>query len=134
MNNETFHSDYKKQVGFKITNNIQLKIKPFFYGRRMKEFKPIPDEIFSCHNQILGILADGSLVPCCLAYDSSIALGNVKQKNLFNILENNSFLKNLRDINGEKHITCKKCFGEPTNRGVFFRKIKFKFDEILGRI
>ena len=33
------------------------------------------------------------------------------------------FLKNLRTKNGEKHETCKKCFGEPTKRGAIARNI-----------
>ena len=42
---------------------------------------------FSCHNQILGILSDGNVLPCCLAYDDSISLGNIKEQKLFDILE-----------------------------------------------
>jgi len=126
-----FNIDYRKQTGFNITKNIKLKIKPFFYGRRMKDFKPIPSDIFTCGNQILGILADGSVLPCCLAYDDSISLGNIKKVNLYNILNNNIFLKDLRDINGNKHITCRKCFGEPTKRGVVFREIKFKLQNLF---
>ena len=44
--NNKFSIDYKKQSGFKITENIKLKIKPFFYGRRMKDFEPISNDIF----------------------------------------------------------------------------------------
>ncbi len=132
--NKKFDIDYKKQTGFKITENIKLKIKPFFYGRRMKVFQPIPGDIFSCHNQILGILSDGSVLPCCLAYDDSISLGNIKKNNLHNILDQNIFLKNLRDINGNKHLTCRKCFGEPTKRGVIFRQFKHKFQSIIKNI
>lgn len=124
--NKEFNIDYKKQTGFEITENIKLKIKPFFYGRRMSEFKPIPSNTFSCHNQILGILADGSILPCCLGYDDTISMGNIKQKSLFDILNDNKFLKDLRDLNGDKHITCRKCFGEPTKRGTIFRTIQSK--------
>jgi len=132
--NNKFSIDYKKQSGFKITENIKLKIKPFFYGRRMKDFEPIPSDIFSCHNQILGILSDGSVLPCCLAYDDSISLGNIKEQKLFDILNQNNFLKNLRDKKGEKHITCRKCFGEPTKRGVIFRKFKHKIQNFMNNI
>ena len=134
FNEDNFSVDYKKQTGFKITENIKLKIKPFFYGRRMKDFEPIRNDIFSCHNQILGILSDGNVLPCCLAYDDSISLGNIKKQNLFNILEQNDFLKNLRDKKGEKHITCRKCFGEPTKRGVVFRQFKYKIQNLISRL
>lgn len=132
--NGNFNLDYRKQAGFKISENIKLKIKPFFYGRRMNDFEPIPSNIFSCHNQILGILSDGSVLPCCLAYDDSISLGNIKEKNLYNILDQNIFLKNLRDKNGEKHITCRKCYGEPTKRGVIFRQLKFKIQNLMKNV
>ncbi len=132
--NGSFNLDYRKQAGFKISENIKLKIKPFFYGRRMKDFEPIPSDIFSCHNQILGILSDGSVLPCCLAYDDSISLGNIKEKNLYNILDQNIFLRNLRDKKGEKHITCRKCYGEPTKRGVIFRQLKSKIQNFMKSV
>ena len=36
--NKYFDNDYLKQDGFKIFDNITLKLKPFFYGRRINEF------------------------------------------------------------------------------------------------
>ena len=39
------------------------------------------------------------------------------------MLQNNLFLKNLREKGGKKHITCKKCFGDPTKRGAFVRNM-----------
>ena len=117
-----FSKQYIDQTGYKISNNITLKIKPFHYGRKIQDFYPINDN-FSCDSEILGILADGNVVPCCLAYDETISLGNIKKKNLESILENNIFIKNLRLKNGKKHDTCKKCFGEPTKRGAISRNI-----------
>ncbi len=131
LSKKNFDINYKKQSGLQITENIKLKIKPFFYGRRMKDFKPIPSDTFSCDSQILGILSDGNVLPCCLGYDDTISLGSIKNKNLFDILEDNIFLKNLRDTDGDKHITCRKCFGEPTQRGVIFRNFQFKFKKFV---
>ncbi len=121
--NINYLSDYWSQKGLKITENITIKIKPFFYGRRITEFKELPSKSFICNSEILGILANGSIVPCCLAYDDKISLGNVKKFKLKEVLEDNKFIKNLRSYNGKKHEVCKKCFGEPTKRGVFFRTI-----------
>jgi radical SAM protein with 4Fe4S-binding SPASM domain len=116
-----FDSDYIKQEGFKIFDNVIIKIKPFFYGRRIKDFYPINNN-FACNSQILGVLADGNVVPCCLAYDDSISLGKISQSNtLEKILQNNKFLRDLRTPGAEKHLTCKKCFGEPTKRGAYIR-------------
>ena len=121
--NKYFDNDYLKQDGFKIFDNITLKLKPFFYGRRINEFFPINNN-FSCNSSILGILADGNVVPCCLAYDESISMGKVNENDLQNILEKGqTFLKNLRNNKLEKHETCKKCFGEPTKRGVMVRNL-----------
>ena len=56
------------------------------------------------------------------SYEDSISLGNVKDFELKDILSNGeNFLFNLRNKNQKKHETCKKCFGEPTKRGVLFR-------------
>ena len=63
--NKYFDNDYLKQDGFKIFDNITLKLKPFFYGRRINEFFPINNN-FSCNSSILGILADGNVVPVAL--------------------------------------------------------------------
>ena len=125
-------SDYWSQVGLKIDKNITIKIKPFFYGRRITEFKELPSKSFICDSEILGILADGSIVPCCLAYDDKIALGNVKSLKLKEVLSNNQFIKNLRSYDGKKHEVCKKCFGEPTKRGIVFRSIYNQFKRFIN--
>ena len=67
----------------------------------------------------------------CLAYDDKIALGNVKNLKLKDVLNNNQFIKNLRSYEGKKHEVCKKCFGEPTKRGVVFRTIFNQFKKGL---
>ena len=120
--NEIFNKDYFFQKGFNMFNNIIIKIKLFHYGRKIKDFKPRNNN-FSCGTEILAVQADGHVAPCCLAYDDSISLGKVFDSSLEKILEDNQFLKNLRDVNGKKHITCRKCYGEPTTRGVFFRNL-----------
>lgn len=117
-----FDANYLDQNGYKLYKNITLKIKPFSYGRKIQDFFPINNN-FSCNSKILGILADGNVVPCCLAYDERLSLGSVHKKNLFSILKNNLFLENLRKKGGKKNELCKKCYGEPTKRGVVTRNI-----------
>ena len=99
---------------------------------RIDEFEELPSKSFACYSEILGILADGSIVPCCLAYDDKIALGNIKHLKLKDVLDNNQFIKNLRSYEGKKHEVCKKCFGEPTKRGVVFRTIYNQFKRLIG--
>jgi len=127
-----FDKKYIYQEGFKIYNNVTLNIKPFWYGRRIKDFKPINENAFSCKTSILGVLSDGNVVPCCLAYDDSISLGKINSNSLYEILHQNEFMKNLRKKNGSKHVTCRKCFGAPTNRGVFFKNIVNKLPKKLN--
>ncbi len=116
-----FNYQYLRQDGYKIFSNITLKLKAFFYGRRINKFYPINNN-FSCDSKILGILADGNVVPCCLAYDDSISLGKINEKDIKDILiSGEDFLRNLRTNNLKKYDTCKKCFGEPTKRGAIVR-------------
>jgi len=119
---------YLSQDGWKLFENVKIKIKKFHFGRAISENFP-RDDNFICSSEILGIQSDGNIVPCCLAYDDTISLGNIYKKSIFEVLKDNSFLKNLRDLNGNKSITCKKCFGEPTQRGVFFRNFYSKIPE-----
>mgnify|MGYP001278739859 CR=1 FL=1 len=120
--NNFINVDYLKQDGYKLYKNISVKIKPFSYGRKIQDFSAINDN-FACDSKILGILADGNVVPCCLAYDERLSLGSIHKKNLHDILKNNLFLENLRKKQGKKHELCKKCYGEPTKRGAITRNI-----------
>ena len=117
-----FNANYLNQDGYKLYNNITLKVKPFSYGRKIQDFFPINNN-FACNSKILGILADGNVVPCCLAYDDRLSLGSVHKESLHHILKDNLFIKNLRKKGGEKHELCKKCYGEPTKRGVLTRNV-----------
>ena len=119
-----FGKEYIYQSGFDIFRNVNIKIKPFFFGRRISNFKPIGNN-FSCTNELLGILADGNIVPCCLAYNDEISLGKITDSSLHSILNNNTFLSNLRKKGGQKHLACRKCFGEPTHRGTLVKNLYF---------
>ena len=79
-----FSKDYFNQDGFDVYKNVNIKIRQFWYGRKLQDFKPI-DNNFSCMSDNLGILADGNLVPCCLAYSKDISLGQLKTQS-FKIL------------------------------------------------
>ena len=121
---KTFIKDYEIQKGFNIYKNLNVIIRCFWYGRRIQDFKPVSDN-FSCGSEQLSILADGNILPCCVAYNNDISIGQAKNNSLKNILEGNKFLYNLRKKGGEKHLTCKKCFGEPTFRGTVVKNLYF---------
>ena len=123
-----FDKDYAHQEGCNIYKNVKIKMRCFWYGRKQKEYKPINNN-FICNTNNLGILADGHIVPCCLAYNQDLSLGKVSESSLKNVLDNNKFLYNLRKKGGEKHINCRKCFGEPTHRGVFVKNLYYALPE-----
>ena len=62
-------NNYLKQDGIKISKNVQIKIKPFGYGYKIKDFHPINDN-FSCETKILAVQSSGSVVP--IFYDQII--------------------------------------------------------------
>lgn len=116
--------NYSGQEGFKLGDNIILKIKPFFYGNSLKEFFPVREGI-GCRQEILSVLATGNVAPCCRAYGDMAKMGNIKEESLQMILERNtSWLNSIR--NGlNLPLCCQRCLGAPTRRGVFFRKLKY---------
>ena len=114
---------YIQETGLELAPNIFVKIKPFIHGRRISEFKPLIHN-FSCEERILGVLADGSLMPCCKTYNNDLSLGNIKTDTIQKILDkdkNKNWLYNLRTKNSKKDEICKKCYGEPSTRGTFVR-------------
>lgn len=112
-----------EKAGFNISENITFKIKPFIYGKRLTEFYPAKDGI-GCQNEILGILASGNVVPCCLAYGDMLSMGNVQEEPLKMILEQNiHWHNNIRKGIGLP-LCCQRCLGAPTRRGVLFRQLK----------
>jgi len=65
----------------------------------------------------LGILVDGSVVPCCLDNDGDIILGNIFEKNLEDIINSKRVTNMLQGFNCNKLVEklCQKC--EYRNRG-----------------
>jgi len=113
---ETVEPDYPNQVGVFVAKNISLKIKKFIYGRKLTEFYPVPNAI-GCNTGMLAVNADGSVSPCCLAYDGMLTMGNIKQDSLKNILEKTKKLVDgIRAGRGLPEV-CMRCHGEPTRRG-----------------
>ncbi len=125
---------YWEEDGLQLAKNISFKIKPFGFGRRLADFRPTNEPI-ACNNQNLGILADGSVVPCCMAYNSSLAMGNLRNESLHSILERNrAWLGQIKGETNEKPDICKRCLGQPTRRGVMFSRALNGVKPILRRI
>lgn len=116
-------SNYLREPGLKITDNISVKIKPFIYGRRIKEFFPVKRSK-PCLSKILGVLADGSVVPCCMAYDDDLAFGNICREPLQVILERGfERLNNIRTKGTDLPLACRHCMGAPTRRGAALKNL-----------
>ncbi len=127
-------SRYWEEEGLRLAENIRFKIKPFGYGRRLKEFMPTKEPI-ACKNEVLGILADGSVVPCCMAYNTSLAMGNLTRDSLGDILERNRpLLGGIKSETNRKPDICKRCLGQPTRRGIVFSAALDRFKPVFRNI
>jgi len=73
----------------KISEPIYLKYKSFIHNRQFLYLKKdiiIDNKIICCHPyKCLGILADGTCVPCCMDYEGDFKLGNINNDTLENI-------------------------------------------------
>jgi MoaA/NifB/PqqE/SkfB family radical SAM enzyme len=107
---------YLDQTGITLARNIKLKVKQFIYGRRLADFHPVRAGR-PCGTRIAGILSDGSVAPCCLAYDGRLRMGNIKKDSLGKILERNRGLIAAIRHGGAMPPVCRACQGAPTKHG-----------------
>ena len=115
--------DYSSQDEYRLDTNISMKVKPFLYGKRLADFYPLKKGA-RCSNRILGILASGSVVPCCLAYGDILSMGNVNDSSLAKILNDSTGLLSRIRQGENSPATCRRCLGAPTKRGVFLKDIR----------
>ena len=100
MLEENLELDFSIGEKLQETNRIKLKDKVYLNMAEKFEWPDIQidslgEEVF-CHglrNQI-GILVDGTVVPCCLDSEGNINLGNIFEKSMKDIVED----KRARDI------------------------------------
>ena len=93
MLEENLNLDFSLSEKLQETNRIKLKDKVYLNMAEKFQWPDIKidslgEKVF-CHglrNQI-GILVDGTVVPCCLDSDGNLPLGNVFEKSLKEILE-----------------------------------------------
>ncbi len=130
LNQSSAGYDFLNPPTIKLADNIEMAIKLFHYGRRISDWKEYKGPV-SCTNPILGILADGSVAPCCLSYDPDLSLGNINKKSLPDILQDNkAWLNDLRETSPLKSKTCQKCMGAPTRRGIVYKNLISKFSKL----
>ncbi len=77
----------ERSDGWKIAQNIYLEYDKMFEWPDENHSEYQEPEVFcyGLRNQI-GVLVDGSVVPCCLDHDGSITLGNLHESSLQEIL------------------------------------------------
>lgn len=106
-------------LGEKLQQSNQVKLKDKIYLNMAEKFQwpdieiaSIGEEVF-CHglrNQ-MGVLVDGTVVPCCLDSDGNIALGNIFNEELKDILEGERATNIYEGFSKRRAVEdlCKKC-------------------------
>lgn len=109
---EYFPNDWAENArGVKIRDNIYLEWGERFEWPDINE--KIKGERFFCYGlkDQFGILVDGTVVPCCLDSDGVIALGNVFENDLTDILNSNrvkAIVECFRQGKASEEL-CKRC-------------------------
>lgn len=95
----------------KLTKNIYLnEFKEFIWPDLKNDYY---NETGRCYGLIdhIGILVDGTIVPCCLDSSANIKLGNIYESNLHEILKTNRVENIIKNFKNNKKIEelCKHC-------------------------
>ena len=95
----------------KLSENVYFDVEEEFIWPSMdNDYYSEVGSCMGCRSHI-GILVDGTVVPCCLDSEGIINLGNVYKSDINDII-NSALFKELRDgfLNSKKiHPLCKKC-------------------------
>lgn len=98
-------------------NKVKIKDRVYLNGAEKFQWPSMEAEFFGdigfCHGlrDHLGILVDGTVVPCCLDGEGHIPLGNIYSKSLKDILEDERARKIYDGFSGRKRVEelCKRC-------------------------
>lgn len=96
---------------YKISDKIILTLKEYYPWVNIKDKCPVDGMDNPCKADNMGILADGSVVLCCLDYQGETRIGNIFDNDLKTILsEADNIIRGLREgkLVFEK---CRKCLG-----------------------
>ncbi|MEG2378648.1 MAG: radical SAM protein [Bacilli bacterium] len=101
----------KNMMNFKIDNNLYIN-KDFEF-----EWPSIENETYNgvgfCNGlkTHIGILSNGTVVPCCLDAEGIISLGNIKNNDLKEIIESEKTQKIIKNFKDNKRVEelCKHC-------------------------
>lgn len=108
---EDLHQVFKERNSFKLRERIYISMGEKFKWPSLKE-EEIGERAF-CYGlrDQIGILVDGTVVPCCLDSDGSIALGNIFTENLESIISSDRAQAIYNGFSGRKAVEelCRKC-------------------------
>ena len=105
------HFDVRRGKSIRITGRLYLHFDTEFTWPSLDI--PILQERGTCYGlrSHFGILADGTVVPCCLDKEGVIPLGNIAEQNILDVLEGTraqKILKGFREGRLEEDL-CKRC-------------------------
>ena len=106
-----FEINETSNKGIKLENNVFLDFHEEFTWPNLDETNI--SEIGTCYalKDHIGILVDGTIVPCCLDSKGTIKLGNIYQDNLEDIINSRRYQNMLNGFLNNKKCEelCKKC-------------------------
>ena len=94
-----------------ITNNVFISInEEFIWPDKNNGYYNEVGTCYALRNHI-GILVDGTIIPCCLDSKGDIKLGNIFKDSLNNIIKNDRYQNMLNGFKNNKkcELLCKKC-------------------------
>lgn len=101
----------KKNNSFKIKDNVFIYFENLFKWPNIKDEKEYPKGRCLGGDKMLGVLTNGDVVICCLDPYGHTKIGNIYEKELNDILNNELYLKHLKEMKRNKMTfeLCKKC-------------------------
>lgn len=113
------HYNFSTEKLKEIENNMNIKLNETLYLNKDEEFNwpSLDNDIYltegTCYGlkSHIGILSDGTVVPCCLDSEGVIRLGNIFDENLANILQSERTQAIISGFKDNKRIEslCKHC-------------------------
>ena len=109
---EAYPEEWEKRYsGYRLSRNTFLECAEIFEWPRTTE--GYENECGTCHGLVdqIGVLADGSVVPCCLDCEGDITLGNIFSEHIRDILSSDRAAKMLEGLKSG-HFTetlCRHC-------------------------
>ena len=106
-----FHKEIKLEENFKINSHVFISIgHEFIWPTLTNNYYSDNGKCYALKDHI-GILVDGTIIPCCLDTEGIINLGNIYQDNLDDIINSKRYQTMLKCFQENKRCEelCKKC-------------------------